>query len=101
MEREDYTVLYHKRERPNTTYLQGMGWIEGTPAGELKVGDTMLWNGGFSSKVDSIKKQTEKTIIIMEKAEYSVLGKGHEVIIRERKMLKARIVARPANELKR
>lgn len=83
--------------KKNTTYLQGFGHVEGTPAGELKIGSTMVWNNGTPSTVVAIVKETEKTITVLEQYEdsYSETGFGRY----ERKLLKSRIVARPADEL--
>lgn len=80
----------------NTTWLQGIGYVNGTPAGELKEGDTMLWNYGYESKVGKILKETDKTIIIEEHWINSFSGKPETG---QRKLLKTRIVARPKSEL--
>ena len=86
-----------KTARPNTTYLQGFGYVEGTPAADLTVGSTLVWNNGSFSKVVDIVKQTDKTITVLEEYEddYSPTGKSTY----ERRLLKKRIVARPADEL--
>jgi len=86
-----------KIQPAGTTYLQGIGNVKGTPAGELKVGDTMLWNYGNESKVGKILKETDKTITIEEHWVSSFSGKLESG---ERKLLKTRIVARPISELK-
>lgn len=83
--------------KKNTTYLQGFGHVEGTPAGELKVGNTLVWNNGAFSTVVEIVKETPKTIIILEEYPDSISTTGKSTF--ERKLLKTRIVARPANEL--
>lgn len=90
--------------KKNTTYLQGFGHVEGTPAGELKVGNTLVWNNGETSTVVEIVRETPKTIVILE--EYEVRygheerdPEGYRRATNERKFLKTRIVARPANEL--
>lgn len=67
----------------NTIQLQSIGHVLGTPAGEIKKGDTLMWNFGTTSVVSEILKQTEKTIVIAE----SYDGK-----IYERKLSKKRLV---------
>ena len=71
----------------NTTWLQGIGYAYGKPAGQLQVGDVMAWNYGGTSTVVSIDKQTEKTITITESApdSYGYVG--------SRTMRKNKIVA--------
>jgi len=86
-----------KTARPNTTYLQGIGHVEGTPAGSLKVGNTLIWNNGAYSTVVEIVKETPKTITILEEYPDSISTTGTSTF--ERKLLKKRIVARPAIEL--
>lgn len=81
--------------KANTTWIQGFGNVAGTPAGELKTGDTMVWNNGTPTKVGKILKQTEKTVVLED---VYTDGNGQERIY-ERKLLKSRIVARPAHEL--
>ena len=39
----------------NEMRLQGIGLVEGTPAGELKIGDIIRWNYGSISKVVAIE----------------------------------------------
>ncbi len=85
-------VEIKKYPTSNTTYLQEIGHVTGTPAGELKVGDTMVWNGGGISKVHAITKTTKCFIWIDEIDEDGKVWKG-------RKMKKSRIVARPQSEL--
>jgi len=79
-------------ERDNATYLQGLGYCTGTPAGELKVGDTMIWNGGGSTKVVEIYNETKCFITIDEIDIDGNVWKG-------RKLKKSRIVARPVDEI--
>jgi hypothetical protein len=86
----------HRLTPKGTTYLQGIGYVPGTPAGELKEGDTMLWNYGYESKVGKILKETDKTIIIEEHWIGSFSGKPETG---QRKLLKNRIVARPKSEI--
>lgn len=86
-----------KTAKRNTTYLQGFGHVEGTPAGELKVGSTMIWNNGTPSTVVEIIKETDKMITVLEKYEDRYSDSGFSTYVR--RLLKSRIVARPANEL--
>tara|TARA_R100000655_G_scaffold31221_2_gene62691 strand:- start:590 stop:811 length:222 start_codon:yes stop_codon:yes gene_type:complete len=46
----------------NTIQLQEIGLVKGTPAGQIKVGTTLLWNFGHTSKVKAITKETQKSI---------------------------------------
>tara|TARA_R110002072_G_scaffold222823_1_gene379960 strand:- start:56 stop:277 length:222 start_codon:yes stop_codon:yes gene_type:complete len=46
----------------HTIQLQSVGLVNGTPAGEIKVGTTLLWNFGGTSVVKSIIKETNKSI---------------------------------------
>lgn len=74
--------------RPDATYLQGIAaYVTGTPAGDLKVGDTMIWNGGSCSKVHFIERETPAYVWILEDNGYT------------RRMKKTRIVARPLEEM--
>ncbi len=86
-------VEVSKHQRPNATYLQGIaGYVTGTPAGELKIGDTMVWNGGGVTRVHAIAKTTKCFVWIDEIDENGKIWPG-------RKMKKSRIVARPKSEL--
>ena len=46
----------------NSVQLQAVGLVNGTPAGQIKVGTTLLWNFGSTSIVKSITKETNKSI---------------------------------------
>lgn len=46
----------------NSIQLQAIGLVNGTPAGEIKVGTTLLWNFGSTSIVKGITKETEKSV---------------------------------------
>lgn len=50
--------------KANTTWIQGFGACAGKPAGALEVGDVLGWNGGGSSTVTEIMRQTAQTITI-------------------------------------
>jgi hypothetical protein len=47
-----------------TTHLQGLGSQNAKPAREIKIGDTLIWNFGCTSKVIGILKETKTQIII-------------------------------------
>ena len=78
-------------ERDGATYLQGVaGWVTGTPAGDLVVGDTMVWNGGSTSKVVQIVRETKAFVWVESECSDGLYT---------RKLKKSRIVARPIAEL--
>lgn len=86
-----------KYAKKNTTYLQGFGHVEGTQAGDLKVGNTLVWNNGSTSTVVEIVKETDKMITVLERYEHNYPNYGFGTHVR--RFLKSRIVARPADEL--
>jgi hypothetical protein len=55
----------------NSMRLQSIGVVLGTPAKEIKVGDTLMWNFGSTSEVVEIVKETAKTIVVKTKPEDS------------------------------
>ena len=57
------------QEIKNTIQLQSVGLVSGTPAGEIKVGTTLLWNFGSKSVVKSISKETNKSIWFLTETE--------------------------------
>lgn len=69
----------------NAMRLQSIGNVLGTPAGEIKKGDILMWNFGSKSEVLEILNETSKTISIKEKQ----VGTSY---IGERKMTKSRLV---------
>lgn len=69
----------------NAMRLQSIGYVLGTPAGEIKESDILMWNFGSKSEVLEILNETPKTITIKEK---QVGGS----FIGERKMTKSRLV---------
>ena len=83
-------------QQPNTTYLQGFGWVLGTPAGSLKEGDTMVWNNGGLSRVGKTISETAKMITI-EDIYFCQFANAEQTYTR--KLKKDRIVARPFNEI--
>ena len=53
----------------NLIQLQAVGLVNGTPAGEIKIGTTLLWNFGATSKVKNITKETKKSIWFLTETE--------------------------------
>lgn len=47
--------------------LIGYGWVEAQPSKNVKPGDTLMWNYGETSVVESIEKETPKQIVIKER----------------------------------
>ena len=47
--------------------LIGYGWVEAQPAKNVKQGDTLVWNYGETSVVETIVKETPKQIVITER----------------------------------
>lgn len=68
---------------PQAMTLQGIGAVLGTPAENVKIGDSIMWNYGNVSKITEIKKETAKTLTITEVYD----GKPYE-----RKLLKTRLI---------
>lgn len=48
----------------NTTHLQGIGRVPAKPAGELEVGDVIIYNYGYRSTVCGIIARGKTQIII-------------------------------------
>jgi len=67
----------------NAMRLQAIGFVQGTPAKEIKIGDYLMWNFGGVSKVNDIIKETPKMLVISELYD----GKLYE-----RKLSKSRLV---------
>ena len=47
--------------------LIGYGWVDAHQAKDIKQGDTLMWNYGVTSVVESIEKETPKQIVIKER----------------------------------
>ncbi len=75
--------------KQETIHLQSYGKAPAKPAGEFSIGDTMLWNFGYTSRVESIAKETDKTITYKTSWKDS---RGNTEF-GERKFLKTRLVA--------
>ena len=69
----------------NSVQLQAVGLVEGTPAGEIKVGTTLLWNFGSTSEVIAIPKGSLKSIWLTEKSDRG--------FVYTRRFLKSRVIA--------
>lgn len=76
-----YTLVNENTK--NAMRLQSIGMVLGTPAGEIKKGDSLMWNFGSVELVNDILKETEKMIVI------TILINGK---LYERKLLKTRLV---------
>ena len=72
-----------------SVWLQNVGHVKGSLAGELKVGDYLMWNYGIASRVKSIVKQTANRVFIEE--EFESAGKLESAV---RRLSKTRYVAR-------
>tara|TARA_R110000824_G_scaffold372075_1_gene561912 strand:- start:3874 stop:4128 length:255 start_codon:yes stop_codon:yes gene_type:complete len=70
----------------NAMRLQAIGFVLGTQAKEVKVGDYLMWNFGSKSIVLEIVKETAKTIIIKTEGEHGYIG--------ERRLKKDRLVCK-------
>jgi hypothetical protein len=68
-------------------HLQGIGLFAAKPAGELKVGDTMVWNYGSTSVVHAIRAQGKSVYITQQTKDGKVWP--------ERRFLATRLVASP------
>jgi hypothetical protein len=76
-----YTIV--NASTPNAMRLQSIGHVLGTPAKEIKVGDSLMWNFGSVEVVTGILKETEQTLVI------SILYKDKPY---QRKLVKKRLV---------
>jgi hypothetical protein len=52
---------------PGHVWLQGVGWAPGKPAGQLRVGDRLLWNQGFTSTVEKVEKISAQFVNVTER----------------------------------
>lgn len=73
-----------QRIKATSTWLQGVGAHAGKPAGEVKPGDVLVWNGGNTSTVRRQLSETPKTITFETQCDGNTY---------HRKMKKTRIVA--------
>ena len=76
-----------KEGTKNSMRLQSVGIVLGTPAGEIKSGDFLMWNFGAVYVVNSVLKETEKMLVI------STSPKGSDKVY-EQRLKKDRLVCR-------
>jgi hypothetical protein len=76
-----YTLV--NQNEKNAMRLLSIGNVLGTPASEIKKGDSLMWNFGSVEVVEEILKETEKTLVV------SILYDGK---LYERKLAKKRLV---------
>jgi len=77
-----------------TVKLQGVGRVEAKPAGAFKVGESMMWNTGATSKVIEILEEKSTDKFINFKVECADLyGNWANSQIYERRLKKTRLVA--------
>lgn len=58
-----------RRRQAQLVHLQGVGDMPGTPAGELEVGDRLMWNYGTVYTVTAIVQPSPQFIRITERAD--------------------------------
>lgn len=56
-------------DTPNAMRLIGVGYVIGTPAAEIEVGDTITYNYGETSVVVAIVSETACTITVLVKTQ--------------------------------
>lgn len=78
------------RREAGLVHLQYVGEMPGTPAGDLEVGDRLMWNGGAVYTVTAIREASAKFIEITERAEGGS-NAGREY---QRRLKKDRLVVR-------
>jgi len=49
---------------PPTVHLQSLGRCCAIPAGDLRPGDTIVWNYGYLTTVEGIVRETAKQVIV-------------------------------------
>lgn len=69
---------------PNAMRLQSVGWVQGYSAANIKAGDSLVWNFGSITTVNSVSNVSARFIEIVE------VINGTEY---KRKLLKTRNVA--------
>jgi len=75
-----------------TIKLQGVGLVEAKPAEDFKIGESMMWNTGVTSKVIGIVKTT-KNFIIFKTLCANIWGDWSRAEEYERRLKKTRLVA--------
>ena len=72
-------------------HLQSVGDVPGVPAAELGPGDRVMWNGGGTSTVVSVRGASAQFVEIIEAGQR---GAGGETELTPRRLKKTRLVAR-------
>jgi hypothetical protein len=49
--------------------LQGVGWVPAKPAGQIVVGDRLIWNSGATSTVEHVEQSSPMFVTVLEKYE--------------------------------
>jgi hypothetical protein len=70
----------------NTVHLQGLGTFPGIAAGELKIGQTVVWNFGYESLVSAVEPCGAKSVKV-------TLFERKSQMVSTRRFLKSRLVA--------
>lgn len=55
-------LLFLFKTMSKTIQLQSIGRVNAVPAIDLKVGDTTIWNFGYTETIAKVAKETAKTI---------------------------------------
>ena len=79
-----------------TIQLQGLGQVNAKQAQDFSIGETMMWNFGYTSEILEIVKET-KTQIIFKLNSICSMGKNTG-FIGERRLKKQRLVGFKKNQ---
>lgn len=52
-----------------TIHLQGIGQVQAKQAADIKPGDVLMWNYGYTSTVTAILSQTPKSLVIKNRTD--------------------------------
>lgn len=58
-----YKYVSVNRNHKQAMQLQSVGWVLGTPAGELKDGDMTMWNFGSIQQIVSVDRETPSMVV--------------------------------------
>lgn len=78
-------VMSEAKQKPQSIHLQGLGQFTAKAAGELKVGDTTVWNHGSTAEVVSVRTKGKSVFVRLRTTD------GKEWL--ERRFLASRLVA--------
>jgi hypothetical protein len=67
-----------------TVHLQGIGQVQAKPAADIKPGDVLMWNFGYTSTVLALLSETAKSMVIQTRCEGGIF---------QRRLMKSRLVA--------